>query len=203
MQNAFEVIEMRRRTLGITVRRVKINRRGRLRTAPRPLLTRIDPQTPRLRPPASGIKYWNACVVGEEMVGRKDISAQTLVQGFKPPTGAADPAAERRAFDFNAMTGKDLRLPIERRVIAILADKDMCEKRRRCEAAGNRSFRRRGLRDFASPAGYFGRVIRITRSYAGTQSSISDSLTPMRCIDPPQHGQASLGISSTTSSRGR
>ncbi len=38
------------------------------------------------------------------------------------------------------MMGKDLRLPIDRRVIAIYADEDMCEQRRDCKTAGDRSF---------------------------------------------------------------
>jgi aryl-alcohol dehydrogenase-like predicted oxidoreductase len=50
---------------------------------------------------------------------------------------------------------------------------------------------------------YFGRVMRITRSCAGTQSSISLTLSPIAWSVPPQQPQVSPAMVSTTSSRGR
>ena len=50
------------------------------------------------------------------------------------------------------MPRKDLRLPIKRRVIAILADQHLCEKCRRRQAAGDQPFGRRRLHDLATGA---------------------------------------------------
>lgn len=96
------------------------------------------------------------------------------------------------------------RLSVEWHVIAIFAGEHLGEQRRCCEPA---RFRRSGAAACTTllqtrPA-YFGRVVRITRSLAGTQSSISEWLPPIRRIVPPQHGRASLGTSSEISSRGR
>jgi hypothetical protein len=50
---------------------------------------------------------------------------------------------------------------------------------------------------------YFGRAMRRTRSCAGTQPSISLTLSPMERSLTPQHPHARLSTSSRTSSRGR
>ena len=47
--------------------------------------------------------------------------------------------------EINAETRKDLRLPVQRRVIAILADQDLGKQRRGCQSACDRTFRRRRL----------------------------------------------------------
>jgi len=72
----------------------------------------------------------------KRLVGSKHIPAQIAHAALRVTAGATDPATERRAFDFDAMMGKDLRLPIDRRVIAYIADEDMCEQRRDCKTAG-------------------------------------------------------------------
>ena len=55
------------------------------------------------------------------------------------------------------MAGEDLRLPIQRRVIAIFADQDLGKQRRRRQAAGDWPLCSRRLRHrLASPAGVFG-----------------------------------------------
>ena len=54
------------------------------------------------------------------MIGGKDLGAQVLMQRIEPPAGPADPVGQRRTFQVNAMARKDLRLPVQRRVVAIL-----------------------------------------------------------------------------------
>src|SRR5271166_5169306 len=85
------------------------------------------------------------------MVGREDIPTHPLVQGFQPPAGAADPARQRRAREIDAVPGEDLRLTIERRVIAVLGDQHLREQRWRRHAAGDWALRGRRLSD--RPAG--------------------------------------------------
>ena len=157
VENALEVLKMRHRALGLSVRREQIDSRRRLRSRPWSLLACIDPQASGLRASAARIEHRDGRVISKEMIGGKDVLAQPPVQSFKPPAGAADPARECRAFDLDAMPGKDLRLPVERCVIAIFADKHLREQRRRCKATGDRAFRRCSLHHFvADPACIFG-----------------------------------------------
>jgi len=70
-----------------------------------------------------------------------------------------DPSGQRRAIEINSETRKDLRLPVQRRVIAVFADQDLREERWRRQAACDRALRRRRLRyRSASAAAVFGAV---------------------------------------------
>ena len=112
---------------------------------------------------------------------RQKRSCTMLMQSFEPPASAADPSGQRRTGEIDAVAGKDLRLPIKRRVIAIFADQYLGEQRRRRQSAGDQPFRRRRLHHrLTDRQAYFGRVVRTTRSCAGTQSSISLTLSPIR-----------------------
>lgn len=115
------------------------------------------------------------------MIGSEHVPAQSVVQGLKPPAGATDPTGQRGTRQIDAVASEDLRLPIQRRVIAIFADEDLRDQRRRC--AGPPAIRRSGAGACTTVShtrqAYFGRVMQITRSCAGTQSSISDWLSPM------------------------
>jgi hypothetical protein len=83
-----------------------------------------------------------------------------------------------------------LRLSIERGVIAVLADQHLGEQRRCGQAASNQPFRRGACTTLLQARqAYFGRAMRTTRSCAGTQSSISLTLSPMACNVPPQQPQ--------------
>ena len=157
MEHTLEVRQMRSWPLSSAVWREQINRRRRLRSTPTALLSGIDPETSGLRPPASWIEHWHRRVVGEQMVRGEHVLAQAFVQCLEPPAGAANPSGKCRAREIDAMTGKDLRLPIERRMIAIFADQHLGEQRRRCQAAGDYPLRSRRLHhSLAGPAGVFG-----------------------------------------------
>lgn len=78
MQYTFEVGKMSCRTLSFAVRRKQIDRRRRLRPAPRPLFTCIDPKTRGLRPSSTGIEHRNGRVVGEQMIGSEHVLAQSV-----------------------------------------------------------------------------------------------------------------------------
>ena len=106
VENALEVLKMRHRALGLSVRREQIDSRRRLRSRPWSLLACIDPQASGLRAPAARIEHRDGRVISKEMIGGKDVLAQPSVQSFEPPAGAADPARECRAFDLDAMPGK-------------------------------------------------------------------------------------------------
>jgi hypothetical protein len=54
MQHALEVLKVRYRALGLSVRREQVDRRWRLGSSPWPLLSRIDPQSPVFVRPRPG-----------------------------------------------------------------------------------------------------------------------------------------------------
>jgi hypothetical protein len=56
------------------------------------------------------------------MVESEDGLCQPLVQGFQPPTCAADPSGKRGTRQIDAVPGEDLRLPVERGVVTIFGD---------------------------------------------------------------------------------
>ena len=157
VQTALEVREVRHRPLGFAIWRKQVDRRRRFRAAPTPLFASIDPKTAGLGSSSSRIEHGYRRVVGKEVVRGKHVPAQPFVQGFEPPARTADPAGERRTTEIDAVSCEDLRLPIERGVIAIFADQDLRQKRRRCQPAGDRAFRCGSLGNgAATPARVFG-----------------------------------------------
>lgn len=48
----------------------------------------------------------------------------------QPPRGAADPVAQRRALDIDAVAGQDARLAIERQAVNVFAHDDIGDERR-------------------------------------------------------------------------
>ena len=67
-----------------------------------------------------------------------------VVQRRQPPAGAADPVAQRRAIQRDALARQHLRLPIQRQRVAELADQHMRHQRLGGHAAVDRPLRRRG-----------------------------------------------------------
>ena len=77
---------------------------------------------------------------------------KSRVQWLQPPTGAADPARQVRAFDPGAIPGEDLSLSIERGVVAVLADQHLSDQPRCRQALGDQTIGRRRLMDRATGA---------------------------------------------------
>jgi hypothetical protein len=74
------------------------------------------------------------------------------VQWLQPPAGAADPIRQRRAVERAIVAGEDLGLPIERHVIAVLADQNVCDQAGRRHALGDEALGRSDLVDRAAGA---------------------------------------------------
>jgi hypothetical protein len=91
------------------------------------------------------------------MVGGKHVFCQPIMQRLEPPAGAADPSDERRTREIDAVAGKDLRLPIKRRVIAVFADQHLRQQRWRRQATGDHPLGSwRLYHSLTAPAGIFG-----------------------------------------------
>ncbi len=132
---------------------------------------------------------------------RPDDPGEAPAHQAAPPTQFA--RVERSSS--TPLAGEHLGLPVKRKMIAVLADLA------------------RGPTGWASPAPwrsavpvlvldgscrscgspYLGRRMRMTRNRAGTQSSISLTVSPAACKAPPQHEQVFTSRSRFTSSRSR
>lgn len=73
-----------------------------------------------------------------------------LLQRLEPPAGAADPSGKRRPVECNAMPLKDLRLAVQRRVVAVLGDQHLGQQAGCRQTLGHRTFGRRRLLDGAT-----------------------------------------------------
>src|SRR5215472_502671 len=145
VQKALEVFEVSRRPFGFAIGREHVDRRRRCRSSPTALIASVDPETPSLRSSSAGVEYRHRRVIGKEMIGGEHVFAQPLVQCVEPPACATDPSGQRRAVELNAVTRKDLRLPVQRRVVTIFADQHLREQRRGRQAACDWALRRRCL----------------------------------------------------------
>jgi hypothetical protein len=202
MKNAAEVLEMRSRTFSFAVWRIQIDRGRRLRPAPCSLLAGVGRKPSSLSAPSTWIKHRYGRVIGEQMIRSEYVSCKAFVQRLEPPAGTANLSSERRTRKIDPVAAEDLRLTVERRVIAIFADQHLREQRRRRQVANDWPLcSRRQRHRLASPAGVFGTSGAITRSCAGTQSDISLTLSPMTCSAPQQQAQIMLSVPSRNSLR--
>ena len=80
------------------------------------------------------------------------MGGKPCVQRLQPPAGAADPAGQGRAVEIDALAGEDLRLTVQRQVVAILADQNVGDQPRRSQALCDRPLGRRRLVDRAAAA---------------------------------------------------
>lgn len=80
VQHAGEVLEMRRRTFALAIRREHEDRSGRCGSTPWPLVTRIDPEPACLGAATTRIEHWDWRVIRKQMIRRKDVGAKLFVQ---------------------------------------------------------------------------------------------------------------------------
>ena len=196
MKNAAEPLEMRGRSFGFAVRRIHINRGRRLRSAPRSLFAGVDPKPSVFVRPGLD-EHRHRRVIGEQKVRREHVPGETLVQRLEPPAGPADPsrpASTRKSISWRAKIC-DCRYKGVWSQYLLTSTWASSAGVARPPAIG-----RSGASACATVLqvrqAYLGRVVRMTRNSAGTQSSISLTLSPMTCSAPPQQLQIMLSISS-------
>ena len=89
-----------------------------------------------------------------QALGGEHVAAKLGEDGFEGGGASADPVGERRDFELDSLAGESGALPVQRQVVAKLADQDHGEQARAGEAARDRVRRRRRLGDaIAVPAG--------------------------------------------------
>ena len=149
MENACKVLQMILRPLCASIGLVEVDGGGRVGAGPAALVAGIDPQSSGLRPAAARIEHRKRRVVGIQAIRGEDVAAQPVMQGIQPPAGTTHPSRQGRPRDLDTLAGKDLRLPVQGKMIAIFADQDMREQGRRRMPAGDDS---RGCRLPAPPS---------------------------------------------------
>jgi len=70
-----------------------------------------------------------------ELLGGHDVACQRFDQRIEEPETPGHPFGHGGALELNPFTGVDLRLPIQRQVIAVLRDQDVGEQSRAGESA--------------------------------------------------------------------
>jgi hypothetical protein len=89
-----------------------------------------------------------------QLLGRHDMLSDRLDQRRQQPGRLADPIGQRGAVEVDALAPIDARLPVERQMIAVLADQHMGQQPGPRPAALDRQGRHRRLRHaLAAPAG--------------------------------------------------
>ena len=131
------------RILAMTRGRVVVQRRRRPLAAERPVVAHVDPE-----PARAGLhlrEHLHGRVVDMQALGGEHVAAKLGEDGFEGGGASADPVGERRDFDLDAFASKGGALPVQRQMVAELADQDHGEQARAGEAARDRVRRRRRL----------------------------------------------------------
>ena len=82
-----------------------------------------------------------------QALGGEHVPAKLGEDGIESGGASADPVGERRDFEFDPLAGEGGALPVQRQMVAKLADQDHGEQARAGEAARDRMRRRRRLAD--------------------------------------------------------
>jgi hypothetical protein len=91
---------------------------------------------------------------GEDRLGRQDMAADGVCEGFQKGRGFAHPIGKGRSVEVETFAVEDLALAVERQVIGIFADQDMGQQTRPWATALDRARRQRRLNEaFAAGAG--------------------------------------------------
>ena len=145
LQNAFEPGEMLDRPIGLAIGRVAIGDRWWIAPAPRTIVASICPELAGFGAASTRIEHRRRGLVGEQLGAALQLGQQMIAQRRQPPCRAAYPVRQRRAIELDALARIDLRLPIERKVIGILADQHMRDQRLRRQPSLDDPRRRRRL----------------------------------------------------------
>ena len=124
-------------------------------SGPRSVVNRVAPDPSGLGSAAARIEHRQGGIISKQLRRRQRRADQQVIQRCQPPAGAANPVAQRRAVQCDALARQHLRLPIQRQRITEFADQHMRHQRLGGHAAVDWTLRRRGDHDsaFAGPAG--------------------------------------------------
>jgi hypothetical protein len=125
LKGSAEVLEMGLRMFSAPIGREGEPDRWRGGIGRRTAIAHIGPEPTGLGPSVAGCEHRNGCIVGMKSCRREHMMPHCLDQGFEQSGRGTDPSSERGAVEIDAFAGIDLRLPVQRRVIAILRHQHM------------------------------------------------------------------------------
>ena len=145
LQNAGVAAQVRSRMFALAIRRVPIPHRRWIATAGRTIIAYVGPQASGLGLAASGIEHRHRRVIGVDLLRRVHITTECVNQRIEQARCAADPRRERGAIELDPGAPVDARLSIQRAMVGVLGDDDLCEQPRRGHHPIERPRRRRLL----------------------------------------------------------
>jgi hypothetical protein len=180
--------------LGIHICRCRVRR-----TRPWPVIDRIAPQSPGFSSAAARIQHRQCRVVRKHLIRRQHRADHQVIKRPEPPAGSANPVAQRRAVQIDALSRQHLGLPMQRQQVAIFADQQVHHHCLGRQAAIDGALRCRRLYHgpLTGPAG-------VTRPARDPHPELCGHnvelrVSPITCSAPPRHGRSRCSISATTS----
>ena len=131
MHPAAEARKVILRVLALAVGREAIPGCGGRGAAPGPLVATIGPKARSLGPSCAGGEHPDRCVVHDDGFAGSHVPADGLGQRLEERGergGLAHPVGQRGAIEVEAIALEDLALPVERKVVGILAHQHMGEQ---------------------------------------------------------------------------
>lgn len=125
MENAAELREVLPRVLALPIRAVEVAGRRWRRVAPGPAIADVSPEPSCLRLSPSRVEHGHRRVITMEAARREDMGPQRLDQRVHQCGRASHPVGHGGAGDLHALARVDLRLPVERKVVAVLRHQHM------------------------------------------------------------------------------
>jgi hypothetical protein len=125
--------------------RVVEQRRRRSLAVERSIVANVDPKPARARLDSG--EHWHGRVVDVQALGGEHMLAKLGEDRIEGGDASADPIGHRRAVELDPFAGESGALPVQRQMVAELADQNHGEQARAGEAARDRMRRRRRLGD--------------------------------------------------------
>lgn len=122
-----------------------VSRGGRRGVGARAAVAHVGPQPAGFRGAPSGREHRHRGVIGVNRAAAQDVPAHGPDQGPQQGGRFPHPAGQGRARQIDTRAGVDFRLAIERQMIRILRDQDVCQQPRSRQAPRDRPTGSRGL----------------------------------------------------------
>lgn len=126
MNGASVAREMTRRVLTLSIHAELVPSAGWSLPAPGALIAHVAPEPGGLGRVSAHLQFCR-CIVRKKRRVRPDQRADVLGQRLQQSRCSSDPVAQREAMQIDPLTRVDPGLPIQRKVVAIFADQDVCQ----------------------------------------------------------------------------
>ena len=119
LQHTLEPGQMRRGTLGRAIGRVDVGHPGRIGPTPGSIIPGIRPELARLGAAPAWIEHGGGGLVRKQLGRSLQFVEQALVHRAQVEGGPPDPVGQGGAVEPETLTGVDLGLPVERKMVGV------------------------------------------------------------------------------------